>query len=367
MPCSFRRNSPLAPGLSIHGFVLSEVGLGESARMLVRAAQTQDFAISVTQRDLPGRENVRDLADLAGPPGPFRGSLVVAGLPDLRGLRHQICRRQHNIAYPYWELSSVPAPSRAYLGVYDTLWAPSSFIRDSLERSGARNVKLLHQPVHLQEEDPPPILQRGEMRILTYFDYDSFVARKNPEASVRAFQAAFPLSWADVRLTVKTRGSVDRGRRNWLREKAASDPRITVIDDTLSREGMTELMLESDVFLSLHRSEGFGFGCAEAIAAGRAVVATDYGGVTDFINESTGYPVTWTPLPLRYGDYFGWKGATWADPSVEEAAEYLRSIYDDSKTASTRTTAGRALLRAQHSFEAAGERMRALLEVEGLI
>ena len=53
---------------------------------------------------------------------------------------------------------------------------------------------------------------------------------------------------------------------------------------------MDALMQSCDVFISLHRSEGFGFGAAEALAAGKAVVATDYAGTTDFITADTGYP-----------------------------------------------------------------------------
>ena len=72
------------------------------------------------------------------------------------------------------------------------------------------------------------------MRLYTYLDFDSFSARKNPTAAVRAFQAAFPGGQRDVRLIVKVRGgrhSGDAGMRKWLAETASADPRIEIIDN----------------------------------------------------------------------------------------------------------------------------------------
>lgn len=65
-------------------------------------------------------------------------------------------------------------------------------------------------------------------------------------------------SGEDVLLTIKTRGSADAGRRSWLSEQVLSDSRIRIIDETISSEAVSKLMRDHDVFLSLHRSEGFG-------------------------------------------------------------------------------------------------------------
>jgi len=133
-------------------------------------------------------------------------------------------------------------------------------------------------------QQPAPRTDRTTLRFFTYLDFDSYVARKNPQAAVNAFRAAFPAAKRDVELIVKTRGERDDGLRNWLGEIAAQDDRIQIVDRTLDRIGIDALMAGCDAFISLHRSEGFGFGAAEALAAGKAVVATDYGGTTDFID-----------------------------------------------------------------------------------
>ena len=47
--------------------------------------------------------------------------------------------------------------------------------------------------------------------------------------------------------------------------------------------------------MSPHRSEGFGYTLAEAMAYGKPVVCTAYGGVLDFANQETARLVKCTP------------------------------------------------------------------------
>ena len=126
-------------------------------------------------------------------------------------------------------------------------------------------------------------------------------------------------------------------------------------------------MADCDVFVSLHRSEGFGFGAAEALAAGKAVVATDYGGTTDFITETTGYPVPFQLQPVKKGEYVEPDEQVWADASLEAAAAALRSIYDNSTEAASRTESGFNLLKTNHSPEQGGAIMKKLLTQLGLV
>jgi hypothetical protein len=53
-----------------------------------------------------------------------------------------------------------------------------------------------------------------------------------------------------------------------------------------------------DVFLSLHRSEGFGRGMAEALQLGVDVIAAAYGGDTDFCTGPLAHPVSCQEVPI---------------------------------------------------------------------
>ena len=183
---------------------------------------------------------------------------------------------------------------------------------------------------------------------------------------MRAFQRAFPRS-EDVLLTIKTRGSADAGRRSWLSDQAAQDSRINIIDRTLSSKAISDLMRDHDVFLSLHRSEGFGLGCAEALAVGNIVVSTDYGGTRDFISEETGFPVDWKRVDVGEGEYVEAEEATWAEPSIDHAAHRLREVYDAPRLARNRALVGHQKMRSNHSVEVVGRRVREILEAYGVV
>lgn len=365
-PCWLRGNVPLEEGVNLHGVFLAETGLGESARLFHRALSTQSIKLSACNRILKGRQNEASFRDLVSDDAPYNVSINIDGLTGFRGLRHQICKRKHNIAYPFWELDCIPEKYVNYLKRYGSIWAPSSFILENLKQCGFTDAELVRHPVDLPVEEPQFVHPTRTLKILFYFDFDSFPARKNPEAAVFAFKQAFQ-NREDVTLTIKARGKRDVGRRHWLAQQVAGDPRITVIDRLLDRKAVNALMAEHDVFLSLHRSEGLGLGCAEALAAGKAVVATDYGGSTEFINSQTGFPVEWTRVKVDPENYVLAENAAWAEPSIDHAAKLLRSIYENPVVAKDRAKAGFRNLVDNHSLDAVGRNIVELLRNSGLV
>lgn len=365
-PCWLGGEASLERGINLHGFLLSETGLGESARLLYQALATQDVKIAACNRILEDRQNDSRFADIVSDKSPFNVSLTVDGLTGFKRLRYQICKQKFNIAYPFWELDTIPAKYIEYLSKYKRIWAPSSFIGHILKHYGFSNVDIVKHPIDLPAGEPDFFVQSGPLKILFHFDFDSFPARKNPEAAIHAFKSAFP-GKEDVALTVKARGKRDLGRRQWLTDQAAADPRITVVDKLMTREEVNDMTASHDVFISLHRSEGLGLGCAEALAAGKVVVATDYGGSTEFINDQTGYPVQWSRINVGPDDYVLAENSTWADPSVDHAAAALRSIYDDPLRARERARKGFQNLVDYHSYEAVGRRMVNILQEHELV
>lgn len=339
---------------------MAETGLGNSARRYYEAACSAGLAVAAINRPLPGRENERAFLEHVVPAGHHDTGLYIDGLIGFGDLTRQICRARYNVALPLWELEKLPPQRIKNLSRFDALWAPSTFVKESLENATRRPVELIPHPLHIPEKESLKTTFDGPLRILFFFDFDSFPARKNPEGAVRAFQAAFAGN-EDVLLTIKTRGADDAGRRAWLFEQASHDRRISVVDRTLSSAEVAWMMREHDVFLSLHRSEGFGLGCAEALAIGNIVVATDYGGTRDFISEETGFPVEWARMAVAEGEYIEAEGASWADPSVEHAAQLLQQIYDAPELARQRALRGYDNLGRSHDIEAVGRRMREAL------
>lgn len=363
MPCWLRRlaGKSLEPGVDIVGFLRSEIGLGEAARLMVATLDAGDIPAGLITVPLPGRMAEPALADRLAASSRHRTALAIFGAAEIGMFARRACRDQTNIAYPYWELPSFPAAWRRWFERFDAYWAPTTFIRDALASVQSRPVVLVPQPVDLPTE-PRRQPFTGPLKFHTFFDADSSIARKNPLGTIEAFRLAFPSGREDARLLVKARGGgSDPARLSALLALARQDARIEIVDGTLTRAEMTALMQDCNVFVSLHRSEGFGLGCAEALARGKAVIATDFGGTRDFINEQTGYPVQFAPAAVAPQDYFGTEGSYWAEPSLAHAASIMRAIYDDPGQTAAKAQAGFAHLKRHNSFGAVGRLVKELL------
>lgn len=345
----------LQSGLCISGHMLSEIGLGQAARNLAYACDDRRLPVSFHNMSLLQRDNEPEFSSKCNPVVDRRVNVIVLGLPGIQHLQHDSDAGQFNVLYPFWELGRIPPELLSAASRFDAIWAPSRFVANAFSQGIDRPVHLVPQPVRFPV--CPPRNQRREqstLRVFTFLDFDSYGARKNPQATVSAFVAAFGSGRRDAELVVKTRGERDAGLRQDLARAAAVDPRIRIIDRTLDRAAVDRLMADCDVFISLHRSEGFGFGAAEALAAGKIVVATDYGGTRDFISAETGFPLPYDLESVRPGDYIFGEGQVWATVRQEAAVAALQAIYDAPSEGFARAARGFNRLRATNSISVVG-------------
>jgi glycosyltransferase involved in cell wall biosynthesis len=100
-------------------------------------------------------------------------------------------------------------------------------------------------------------------------------------------------------------------------------------DDLLEREDLQALHRCVDVHVSLHRSEGFGLGMAEAMSMGKPVIATGYSGNMEYMNANNSCLVKYDLVPVGEGEYQHGQGQHWANPDPLHAAQYMRALYLD--------------------------------------
>jgi len=194
------------------------------------------------------------------------------------------------------------------------------------------------------------------------YDFNSFTARKNPEAAIAAFRQAFEDGAGRMRLLVKSiNGERYPERLAALQRTVADDPRIEVRDGFLSRDEMFGLQNAVDCYVSLHRSEGFGLGMAECMYLGKPVIATGYSGNLDFMDRDNSLLVDFKMIPLREGDYPHWEGQHWANPDVAHAARLMRQVFDDRELSRRLGGAAAASIRRTNSKTVCGEAITARL------
>ena len=362
-------NGPVRPGLNVMGYLNAELGVGQAARLLLGAADAAGVPTSTLAWDpdhglvdrLPGvgsgeewsfDTNVLCInADMTG--------TVRAGLPV------SMFQRRATAGVWFWEAERFPDHLLHAFDLVDEVWAPSRFIADALDRTGRGPVVPIRMPV------PVPAWSTSLTRtdlglpegflVLFTFDFASVFDRKNPLGLIDAYCRAFGPD-DGAHLVLKTVG----GARHWeqmeLLRASVDRPDILVMDGFV-RPHQVKAMLElSDCYASLHRSEGFGLGLAEAMALGKPVVATAWSGNMDFMDDENSYlvPADLVPIPDDVHVYGGL--GRWAEPDLDAAADALRSIHDDRSGAAALGRRAREHMARTRDPRAAGEQLAACAE-----
>lgn len=238
---------------------------------------------------------------------------------------------KRRIGYWVWETDKLPPSWKEKLDVVDRIWAPSAYCAEVFAKDAEVPVDIVPHPVRVPAQittDRDAVLRRfnidPKLRVILYiFDGASYIVRKNPEALIRAF-AKSGLAAKGWTLVLKTKHLYDR--RDAGRELTALVDKtegVRILEVGLHADEVTSLLAAADIYASPHCSEGFGLTVAEAMAVGKPVVATDYAGTRDFLDEECGYPVAATPWTLEesHGHYLA--GHSWAKVDETALAEAL--------------------------------------------
>jgi len=347
----------LPRGLNVIGYFGSPTGVGQSARSLARAAEAAGLPVARI-----------DAAALGGAPpagGLFAANLYhvnadgAAATVEMGG--PALHRGRANVAYWYWETEVFPVRWRDRFAYFDEIWVASEFCRQAIAKLSPISVVVMPPAVTVDRARSLTGRPGIPLTFLTVCDARSSPERKNPLGAVRAFARAFPHERA-IRLKVKVANAPSvPGLVDSLRSAGAAAN--VEVDDSLTNRGDVErLFAECDAYVSLHRAEGFGFPIAEAMALGKPVIATDYSGSRDFVDEATGFPVPYRPVTLdrAVGPYDA--GTRWAEPDEEQAAAALRRVADDLPAAQRRAEVGQRRVASRYGLEPTGRRIRERLE-----
>jgi glycosyltransferase involved in cell wall biosynthesis len=265
-------------------------------------------------------------------------------------------RDRYNIAVWLWESPNFPKEWYDRFVYYDEIWAPTSFIASSL--SPISPVPVVHMPLVLEPERSGS-RSEGRRRLgigneefvyLFVFNFYSRFQRKNPMAVIEAFKRSFEPN-ESARLIIKcTNASFSCESFRQMRTEAEGH-RISIYDGGWSEQELCDLMAACDCYVSLHRAEGVGLTISDAMAAGKPVVATGWSGNMDFMTVSNSFPVRYQLMNLKEKVAHYRPGDTWAEPSIEHAAETLRYVFDHREEAAQRGEAARNDIRSAYSAD----------------
>jgi glycosyltransferase involved in cell wall biosynthesis len=263
-----------------------------------------------------------------------------------------------------WETNAIPHRWQRAFSLVDEIWVYSRFMAENIGAVAPVPVFALPPPVQPPAEPAVPLrlaVPEGFL-FLFVFDYLSTIQRKNPVGLIEAFKLAFAPG-EGPRLLIKT---INAPLRPLAEEEllwaAHGRSDIHVIDRSLSGEEMDGLMAACDCYVSVHRAEGFGLTMAEAMAIGKPVIGTGYSGNVDFMDAENSYLVDYTIGRVGPDCEIYPPEGEWAEPSIEHAAELMRSVRSEPAAATAKGERARADVSRLLSAAATGGRMRERLE-----
>lgn len=106
------------------------------------------------------------------------------------------------------------------------------------------------------------------------------------------------------------------------------NPKITLITETLDDKQLNQLYNDCDVFVSPTRAESFNLPCLEALACGKPVLTSNFGGQTDFIEPGKeGFLIDGKLTEVTWDLFY--EGIKWLTPSIKELRKQLRFSFEN--------------------------------------
>lgn len=371
-----RPPEPYSPGLfsmgiNLFGLFRAAMGLAQGAKLYAHALECGKIPHVLLNLDflewLAQNDHSYDSQLVQAPvyavnvvhinPDQWREAIYPFGL--------QAFDQHYNIGVWLWELETVPQKWLPILAYVDELWVPSQFIAKALHKVTDKPVTVIPYGISVPFDETATRASLGlpedRFCVLVMYDSNSYASRKNPAAAIKAYAKAFGKQNSATHLVIKVNNPKQADIQFFERE-IEDRAGYTLITEQMEKPRLNALIRLCDVFISLHRSEGFGLVMAEAMALGTPVIATDWSANTEFMTRETSCMVNYQLVPVRKQYQYGEASQRWAEADIDQAAEYLKRLLGDKTYYRKKAEAGRAWITSRFSPEESARKMRSRLE-----
>ncbi len=359
-------------GINVIGSAISTSGMAKQGQMTALAAKSVNLPVCLLDHGNIGSEDIskhRFSENLIAETPKYFVNVASHNIdlvPYFINRIGELLDESYNIYYGNWEYPDYPPIWQEIVNNFDEVWAPSKFTLQTM----ANAVKPIVNHIPMAVTVAPGHnygrkffnLPLDSFLFLFTFDYWSWIERKNPLACISAFKLAFPKGTENASLIIKTKNvhlTAYSCSESWnlLKESAATDSRIIIIEKGFSDAEFYDLIRACDAYISLHRAEGFGFSIAEAMLLGKPTVVTNYSGNTEFTHSGNSCLVNYELVCVPPNSVLN-IASKWAEPDVEHAAWQMRRLFDDFAYATNIGTEGQKFIENHYSLEKVGAQIK---------
>jgi glycosyltransferase involved in cell wall biosynthesis len=231
-------------------------------------------------------------------------------------------RNKYVIAYAVWEASKLPNAYICGISLIQEVWTCSHYCLNIFRRYHPNVVLVPHiaerESIYSSEDAAyiSNLVQRESGAVYYLAIGRLWDTRKNMWGLIRSFVSTRK-DLPQARLIVKTGDIYDHERLK------AQDERIIPITEILSDQQINALYGVTDVFVSAHRSEGWGLCISDAMASGCLVIATNYSGPRDYLCEDNSILLPYKTVDVASNEEYGFfdRSMQWAEPNLDKLAE----------------------------------------------
>ena len=358
-------------GINLYGLFKTEIGLAQGAKLYARALEKGNIPHTLLNLDfipdLPQEDKTFD--DRLTVENKYAINVVHINPPqwqDALGTFPQShFDRHYNVGIFQWELETLPDDWKPLFDYVDEVWTPSEFTARTMRKETDKPVI----PILYGMETPYDEtltradfgLNEDDFLVLMMFDSNSYASRKNPGAAIDAFREAYGENPEHVKLVIKINNPKAEDIA-FVEEHIGGKAGYLLITERMDKTRLNSLIRLCDVFISMHRAEGFGLVMAEAMMLGTPAVATGWSANTEFMPEDASCPVKCTLIPVAGGYQFDNGELLWADPDVHHAAEYLKRLRDDPEYYRQKAEDGKRFIEENLSMDRCADEMRKRME-----
>lgn len=314
----------------------------------------KNFALSFSRSKIPtkfmfGAKAKKDHADILDKLDSYLGNCKIDFY--LHGppySRHK-SKASYKIAYFYWEADTLPIAWNRSISHVNELWVPCNLVKEACLKAKFKGpIRVVPTPCAPLETDKKIIIPSsfaGDFvvsdEVYKFYSIFQWHERKGYKELLNSYYRTFTEK-DKVLLILKVNALNISGNTEDLikpdilaikrKLNLSYYPPVYLMTNLVSNETIQAIHNTADCYVAPHHGEGWGLPIHDAMISGNQIIATKFGGVTEYLDEQSAHiiphktgPVSGMQWMSLYGPY-----QNWAYPSTNHLSRIMRDVYENS-------------------------------------